>query len=324
MSDAAREARLTRPPGHLPTLVLAGELDPAPLRSAGWQLRGALSGMPYADRLDAATYTSATELAADPAIDAVALDGADRDLAALLPELRASGLLVLLPAAAPLQPDLIRAARAVRDGADACVGLLQRWRPWALTVAAALPLAGGPVLQVTVRGWPRGPQAAAELVDLVASWCGEVAAVVAAPAVLPVAVLPAAASEGGPSRPAADVSWALLAAGGATVLVSHDGPTPVVRLSFATARLEAGPDGVCWEGGVALPLLALPAWVPHSGGADPGLVATAAALTRAVGGGDVPAVDWPWPADLSDLFVAARVLEALRTSARTEALVTVD
>ena len=292
-------------------MALAGDVDPAPLRAAGWSLRGTLSGLPYVDL--PAGWHSAAELAADDGIDAVAVDGADPALAALLPELRAGGLLLLLPTAAPLDLDAVRAARAVRDGADAGVGLARRWQPWALTVAAALPLAGGPVVQVTVRGWPRGREQAAELVDLVASWCGEVAAVVAAPAELPATHLP----------DGEQVAWALLAAGGATVLVSHDGPAPLVRLSFATARLEAGPDGVRWTGGAVLPLLAAPAWVPHPHGADPGSVASAAALTRAVGGGDVPAVDWPWPADLSDLLVVARVLEALRTSARTETLVPV-
>jgi len=299
-------------------MVLAGDVDPAPLRAAGWQLRGSLSGLPYVDLRDAATYTSAAELAADPDLDAVAVDGADRELATLLPELRSAGLLLLLPTAAPLEPDLLRAARAVDGAPDACVGLLERWRPWALSVAAALPLAGSPPVQVTVRGWPRGLQAAAELVDLVSSWCGEVAAVVASPAVLPAAELPPMGAEG----PAA-VSWALLTASGATVLVSHDGSHPVARLSFPTARLTAGPGGVRWEGGAELPLLAPAAWVPSAGGGDPALVATAAALVRGVGGGDVPAVDWPWPADLSDLLVTARVLEALRTSARTETLVTV-
>ena len=281
-------------------MALAGDVDPAPLRAAGWSLRGALSGLPYVDL--PAGWRTATELAADEGIDAVAVDGADPALAALLPELREGGLLLLLPSAAPLDPDAVRAARAVRDGADAVVGLLRRYEPWARVVAAALPLAGGPVLQVTVRGWPRGPAAAAELVDLAASWCGEVVGVVAAPAPLPADRLP-----GGEA-----VGWALLTAGGATVLVSHDGPL-AVRLSFATARLEATPTGVRWTGGAEL---VLPA------GRD-GLEQAAAALTRAVGGGDVPAVEWPWPADLSDLLVVARVLEALRTSARTEALVPV-
>jgi hypothetical protein len=201
----------------------------------------------------------------------------------------------------------------VPEPADAAVGLLGRWEPWALTVAAALPLVGSPPVQITVRGWPRGRQAAAELVDLAASWCGEVAAVVASPALLPADALP-----GGEA-----VSWALLTGSGATVLVSHDGPAPLVRLSFATARLEAGPGGARWTGGAELPLLLLPAWVPHPAGTPAGLVATAAALARAVGGGDVPASAWPWPADLGDLLVAARVLEALRTSARTEQLVPV-
>ena len=292
-------------------MALAGDVDPAPLRVAGWSLRGALSGLPYAD-LPAGWHTAA-ELAADDGVDAVAVDGSDAELVGLLPELRASGLLLLLPTAAPLDPQGVRAARAVRDGADAAVGLIRRWQPWALTVAAALRLAGGPVLQVTVRGWPRGREQAAELVDLAASWCGEIVAVVAAPAQLPARELPDGEL----------VAWALLTAGGATVLVSHDGPAPLVRLSFATARLEAGPTGAWWTGGDRLPLLAAPAWAPPARGCDPGLVATAAALLAAVGGGDVPAVDWPWPADLSDLLVVARVLEALRTSARTEALVPV-
>jgi hypothetical protein len=298
-------------------MVLAGGVDPAPLRAAGWSLRGTLSGDPYgpspADRLDAATYVEVAELLEDPVVDAVAVDGDDRDLAALLPALRGSGLLLLLPTAAPLEPDAVRAARAVAEPADAAVGLVARWAPWALTVAAALPLVGTPPVQVTVRGWPRGRQAAAELVDLAASWCGEVAAVVAAPAPLPADALPGGAA----------VSWALLTGSGATVLVSHDGPVPEVRLSFATARLEAGPGGARWTGGAELPLTRLPDWVPHPQGCAPGLVATAAALARAVGGGDVPAESWPWPADLGDLLVTARVLEALRTSARTEQLVPV-
>jgi hypothetical protein len=298
-------------------MVLAGAVDPAPLRAAGWSLRGTLSGDPWgrssADQPDATAYADADALLEDPVVDAVAVDGDDPELAPLLPELRASGLLLLLPTAAPLDGDLVRAARAVPEPADAAVGLLGRWEPWALTVAAALPLVGTPPVQVTVRGWPRGRQAAAELVDLAASWCGEVAAVVAAPAPLPADELPGGAA----------VSWAMLTGSGATVLVSHDGPDPLVRLSFATARLEAGAGGARWTGGAALPLRPLPASVPHSQGSPPGLVATAAALAQAVGGGDVPAGTWPWPADLGDLLVAARVLEALRTSARTEQLVPV-
>jgi hypothetical protein len=178
-------------------------------------------------------------------------------------------------------------------------------------VAAALPLAGGPPLQVTVRGWPRGRQAAAELVDLAASWCGEVAAVAAAPAPLPAAELP-----GG-----APVAWSLLTGSGATVLVSHEDGPPLVRLSFASARLEAGPRGARWAGGDALPLPGPVCWAPD--GAAPGLVAAATALAGATGGRDVPAEDWPWPADLGDLLVVARVLEALRSSARSEQLVPV-
>lgn len=321
MTDAARAARLSRPVTSPPTLALVGDLDAAPLRAAGWQVSRRLAATPYADPRDALGYVDVGELLADPRVDGVAVDGADRELAALLPELRAAGLLVLLPAPAPLDPDVIRAAREV-DGPEACVALRERWEPWARTVTAALPLAGGPPLQVTVRGWPRGAPAAAELVDLVTGWCGDVVAAVAAPAGLPARELP-----GGEA-----VVWSLLTTSGVTVLVAHDGPwsdggqppgnnggLPLVRVSFADARLEAGPGGARWEGGVELPLL-LPSGVPVPAGASLGLVATAAALTTAIGNGDVARRDPPGgtaPADLSDLLVVARVLEALRTSARS-------
>jgi hypothetical protein len=311
VTAAACRARLARLSGTPPTIALAGAVDPAPLRAAGWQLRGVLSTDPYLDRLDAATYVEPAELLADPLLDALAVDGDDRELAALLPDLRADGLLLLLPTAAPLAPEQVRAARGVRDAADAVVALVARWEPWAQVVAAAAPLADGPPVQVTVRGWPRGRRAAAELVDLVGGWCGEVAAVVASPAPLPAEELP-----GG-----APVAWALLTASGATVLVSHDGPAPLVRLSFAAARLEAGPRGVRWLGGAELPLPA--EFVSAPPGVHPGLVRTAAALAQATGGRDIPAETWPWPADLGDLLVVSRVLEALRSSARTEQLVPV-
>ena len=308
-------------------MAVAGDVDVSALRAAGWRLRGRLQTMPYDDPLDAEPYSDAAELVQDCRLDAVAVDGSAPELAALLPELRAGGLLLLLPTPAPLDPDLVRAARAVPDGADAAVGLTRRWEPWAVTVGAAVPLAGGPPLQVTVRGWPRGPAAAAELVDLVTGWCGEVAAVVAAPAPLPAGVLPVPGrTEGAP------VAWALLTGSGATVLVSHEGGDPLVRVSFAAARLEARPGGVRWEGGHVLPLLRPPGWVPPAQGRPLGLVATAAALRTAVGSGEVarPEADWPGavpldrgPADLGDLLVVARVLEALRVSARTEALVPV-
>jgi hypothetical protein len=233
----------------------------------------------------------------------VAVDGTVLELAALLPRLREAGLRVLLPSPAPLDPDALRAARAV-DGPASGVGLVERWEPWARTVGAAVRL-GGALLQVTVRGWPRGAEAAAELLDLLGLWCGEVVAAVAAGAALPAERLP-----GGEA-----VAWAVLTGAGTTVLVSHEGPGPAVRLSFAGARLDASPDGVRWSGGDALPLLPPPAWVPPAPrGVRPGLVATAAALAREDAG----------QADLGDLLVAARVLAALRDSARTGALVPVS
>lgn len=221
---------------------------------------------------------------------------------------------MLLTTPAPLDPDLLRAART-EPGPEVAVALVQRWEPWALTVAAALPLAGGVPVQATVRGWPRGQAAAAELIDLVQSWCGDVAAGVAAPAALPARSLPGGAA----------VAWALLTASGATVLVSHDEAPPLVRLSFATARLEAGPLGARWVGGAELPLLPTPDRRPHPLPAPPGtpagLLGSAHALLAAVGGADLVPAQWPWPADLGDLLAAARVLQALRESAATGSLV---
>jgi hypothetical protein len=311
----ARTARLSRSWRAVPTAALLGAVDPVPVRAAGWQVRGRLAASPFdGPREDVPGYLDPAELLDDDRIDAAVVDGADPSLAELLPLLRESGLLLLLPAPAPLAVDAVRAARAV-DGPEACVGLVHRWEPWARTVSAALPLAGGPPVQVTVRGWPSGAAPAAELVDLVVGWCGEVAAVVAAPGPLPAAVLP-----GGEP-----VAWALLTGTGATVLVTHQGPAPTVRLSFAAARLEAGPDGVRWEAGERLPLRTTPDWVPPAPRGVPlGLVATAAALSEALGGQELPQRDDDVrPADLGDLLVAARVLEALRTSARTERLVPV-
>lgn len=319
MSRAASRRR--RPSDHVPAIALVGSpLEPALLRAAGWHVRGRLTSSPYEDPRDARAYRDLEELLDDVRVDAVALDADDPRLGRHLPAVRRAGLAVLLAPAAPLDIEQVRAARAVPDAPDVAVALLARWQPWALTVAAALPLAGDPPLQVTVRGWPRGERAAAELADLAASWGGSVAAVAGAPGVLPARELPP-----GPGRPAAAVSWALLLQGGATVLVSHDDPPVRVRLSFPRARLEAGPDGARWDGGAALPLLpvpdrrAVPRPVPV--GTDPGLLATAEALTRAVGGRDLLAEQWPWPADLGDLLAAAHVLAALRESAATGALV---
>lgn len=310
MAEHVRDARRERPARHVPAAAVVGDVDAGLLRAAGWQVTGRLPSTPYDDPRDAPGYVDADELLADGRVDAVALDGQDERAAGLLPELRAAGLLVLLVTPAPLDIDLVRAARAV-PGPEVVVGLVQRWEPWALTVAAALPLAGGSPLQVTVRGWPRGAAAAAELVDLVQGWCGDVAGVVAAPATLPARTLP-----GG-----AEVAWALLTAGGATVLVSHHDAPPLVRLSFEGARLEAGPLGARWTGGAELPLLPVPDRRPHPlpvpPGTPAGLVASACALLGGVGGGDLPAGDWPWPADLGDLLAAARVLAALRESAET-------
>ena len=321
-----------------PAIALVGALDAGVLRAAGWQVRGALHLTPYDDLRDVPSYAGIEDLLADAALDAVCLDGSDALLARHLPTLREHGLHVLLPSPAPLDPLLLRDARAVegpafeggprrlvedpsrpaRSGAapaEVAVGLLERWEPWALTAAAAIPLVGSPVVQATVRGWPRGVGAAAELVDLARAWCGDVVSVVAAPAPLPAADL-------GGGLP---VAWALLHASGATTLVSHEGAPPVARLSFDTARLEVGPLGAQWVGGAQIPLL--PAAdrrdVPHQAAVPPGtalgFLGCAVDLLHAVPRAEIGTGSWPWPADLGDLQAVSRVLGALRESARLEA-----
>lgn len=328
-----------------PAIALAGAVDGAVLRAAGWLVRGALHLTPYDDLRDVPSYPGLEDLLADASLDAVALDGQDPLLARHLPTLLEHGLHVLLTSPAPLDPDVLRAARGVqgpgydagpprrvddparpaRSGvapAEVAVALLQRWEPWALTAAAAAPLVATPVLQATVRGWPRGLAAAAELVDLARSWCGDVVSVTAAPAPLP-------APELAPGLP---VAWSLLHASGATTLVSHEGAPTVVRLSFDTARLEAGPLGARWVGGPELPLLpspdrralpddgpAAPLRLPVPPGTPAGLLGSAVSLLHAVPLGAVDTHTWPWPGDLGDLQAISRVLAALRESARSEA-----
>ncbi|MCU1594671.1 MAG: hypothetical protein JWO12_2063 [Frankiales bacterium] len=317
-----------------PQVALAGAIDGNVLRAAGWQVKGALNVTPYDDLRDVPSYAGVEDLLADPELDAVALDGSDDLLARHLPTLLEHGLHVLLPSPAPLDPQVLRDARGqnwdaaarlvdhperpARSGAspaEVVVGLLERWEPWALTVAAAVPLVGTAVLQATVRGWPRGVAAAAELVDLARAWCGDVVSVVAAPAPLPATSL----GEGIP------VAWALLHDSGATTLVSHEGAPTLVRLSFDTARLEVGPLGARWVGGAEIPLVATPDRrdVPFTCAVPPGtpagLVGCAVDLLHAVPTGEVRTAVWPWPADLGDLQAATRVLAALRESARTEA-----
>ena len=317
-----------------PQIALAGAIDGQALRAAGWQVRGALNVTPYDDLRDVPSYAGVEDLLADPSLDAVALDGSDDLLARHLPTLLEHGLHVLLPTPAPLDPQVLRDARGqswdspprlvdapdrpARSGtspAEVAVGLLERWEPWALTAAAAVPLVGTPVVQATVRGWPRGVSAAAELVDLARGWCGDVVSVVAAPASLPAASL----GEGVP------VAWALLHDNGATTLVSHSGEPMMARLSFDTARLEVGPLGARWVGGSEIPLVRTPDRrdVPHTCAVPPGtpvgLVGIAVDLLHAVPVGELMTSSWPWPADLGDLQAATRVLAALRESARSEA-----
>lgn len=300
-------------------IALAGAVDGGVLRAAGWQVRGSLHLTPYSllpgGLRDVPSYPGIEDLLADVTLNAVALDGGDDLLARHLPALLERGLHVLLPEPAPLDPAILRDARSVESPAEVAVGFLERWEPWALTAAAAIPAVGTAVVQATVRGWPRGVSAAAELVDLARSWCGDVVAATAAPAPLPAPLL----------EPGVPVAWSLLHASGATTLVSHEGAPTVARLSFDTARLEVGPLGARWVGGAEIPLQSTPDRrdIPFAAAIPPGtargLLGCAVDLLHAVPTAEIATGQWPWPADLGDLQAASRVLAALRESARSEA-----
>lgn len=281
------------------SVVLLGDVDPAlvaDLAVAGLAVRGALAQDPFGPPAVGRRYPGLDSVLADEGVRAAVLPAAS-PLADALPDLLAAGVPVLLPDAAPWDADLLRAARAAAGEADvACaVALESRHTGWAALVAGALSGRRAPQ-QVTVRGWPRGPAAAAELVDLLRGWCGDVLAAAAAPAVLPVDVLP-----DGPR-----VAWCLLTDRGTTVLVAHEGASPQVRLSLPPTRLLAAPDAVGWEGAASV----LPGTRP-----DPTVPAFAAAVA---GGSAEPLEAAPEVAGLTDLVPVARVLAALRASARSE------
>jgi hypothetical protein len=117
------------------------------------------------------------------------------------------------------------------------------------------------------------------------------------------------------------VAWSLLTASGATVLVSHEAGPPLVRLSFASARLEAGPGGARWSGGAELALPPPVCWAPDGRRAGPGRRGHRPG--RCHGRPGRARAGLAVAADLGDLLVVARVLEALRVSARSEQLVPV-
>jgi hypothetical protein len=239
---------------------------------------------------------------ADGAVRVVVLP-ARTPLAAALPEVVALGAAVLLPDPAPWDPGLVREARALADEGDVPVAVLLRERHagWVQGVRDGIAARPKP-LQLAVRGWPRGPAAAAELIDLVRVWCGDIVSCAAAPARMP----GQAFTTGEP------VSWALLTEQAVTVVVAHAGSLQL-RFGF----LGLGPIDIT-------------PGLPGQGhlGADPALTAVrAVARARALGTSDVLGSTvgrWPWVADLADLQPVVRVLESLRMSARREDWVRLD
>ncbi|MFL6137051.1 MAG: hypothetical protein ACJ74O_04540 [Frankiaceae bacterium] len=330
--DAVRRERRerlgSRPPGQRPTIaVLADQPDDdlvAALTACGWHVSGVLPGDVFDGLLWAArtagverNYVELTELLLDPALDAACLVAGSP----ALPSVLRAGLHALLPAPVDVPCTLLRDAldTAEEVGVEHAVGFAARWTVPVATVTRLLDGEPAPQ-QITVRAWPTGPVATAELLDVVTAWCGDVVAVCAAPQALPARELP-----GG-----AQVRWAVLTERASTVLVAHDGaPGPVLRLSFPGGRLELTGDRVGWDDGRPIAVAPVP-WPPDDDGlpvgpapqaADVGLLVTAHRLALAADEGEDGALAGPAadghqaPGTLRDLFVVARLREALRQSA---------
>lgn len=299
--------------------VLLGEpgLDVrAALAEVGLAVTGVLAEDPFAAEPLVApgagtrVHTDLPDLARGVAEGAVRLIvlPAHSPLAAALPEVVALGAAVLLPDPAPWDLDLVRQARSAADAGDVPVAVLLRARHsrWSEAARATVASREKP-FQLLVRGWPRGPAAAGELVDLVRAWCGDVLSCSALPAEQPGRTL----------KTGELISWSMLTETAVTVMVSHEGS---LRLSVGYLEpgfVEVGPDVP--PGTDLFDLEQDP---------DPAVLA-ARALAHAleVGSSDVVGSSlspFPWVADLSDLQPVARALGALRTSARREQHVRLD
>lgn len=340
--DAVRAARRERPAdradGDRPAIAIVAErpVDEVlgVVDAAGWAVTGVLlsdvfDGILWASRLPhvSRNYVEPAELLLDPAIDAACLAVPAAAAAALLPGLLHAGMHVLLPAPMEIASDvLLRALDAAEDaGAEPAVAFDTRWSAPAATLSRLVRDGSiGPAGQLTVRGWPPGPVNSAELIDVVTDWCGDVVAVCAAPGALPAERLPGGGT----------VRWALLTELGTTVLVAHDGaPAPTLRLSCPQGRVELT-GGQLTRGGEPVPLVDVapeaclegavgaPRAAARPGGAPDnlGLFATAYRLSLTAGTGDGGFVGEgycrpPLAGTLRDLFVTARVREALHVSA---------
>ena len=332
--DDAREARATRRLADLygadPVLAVVGDVpaETTSLSVGGWRVAGRLVGDAAAQPAGVPAYRSITEVLADGGLDAVCLDPAVPGSGRLLSACLDAALHVLLPQPGSVDPEELRdAVGAAEDaGLEIAVAFASRWLSGYATAARMvhqrlLPL---PV-QVSVRGWPRGAVALAELVDVIGCVAGDVVAVAAAGSPLPAETLP----DGLPVR------LALLTEVGTTVLVA-DGGEPGLRLSTAEGRLLLTAGQLSWEDGrsrlpldhVAVHPFAGPALGPASeqlpgprppASGQEGLVATAARLARTARTGDGHSLEpdadgTPRVGTGRDLLVAMRVQAAVTES----------
>ncbi len=307
-SQWREERRLLREEGELPALQLAVVTDGSDraladrVRAGGADIIGllapdALESLVWAAEAGADHGYSALDALAADAVEAACLDLPIAESCRVAGALLADGLSVVF--ARPQTPDcgtlreLIDAASA--GNTVAVAGLQTRSWP-AVTEAARLLGEIGMLKQVTVIGWPGGREARAELCDLIRRLCGDVLAVCASPAAMPVPEL----------SPTDPVTLALLTATGATVVASESslyryedaqltfvGTGGRVVLGLEEVRI-ALPSGVRTLAGLAAP--AHPVHVATEGLRDE--------LSGAPSGA----------AGLGDLLAAARIVELAAVS----------
>ncbi|HMA46391.1 MAG TPA: Gfo/Idh/MocA family oxidoreductase [Frankiaceae bacterium] len=283
----ARAAPLLRRAGA----DVVGLLGPDPLESLAWAAEAGAArayadlGALLSDRVEAVCVDLAP-----PASDVVARQAAGAGLHVLLARPRTAGA------------EALREVVTAAVETDVAHAVAFEGRAWpAVAHAGRTAAALGRLRQVTLLDMPAGETGRAEVVDLVLRWCGDVLAVCADPAAMPAPAL----------APGAPVTFALLTASGATVLVvERDGRRlrdSRICLSGAGGRVAVRRDLVC---------------VQDAGGRReepsprprPALLPAAHDLVRRACPAGAGAARG---ATLADLLAAVRVLEAAEVSAAT-------
>jgi predicted dehydrogenase len=272
---------------------VVGLLAPEPLESLAW---AAEANVPHA-------YGELLALLSDD-VEAVCVELPPPGSDVVARHAAAAGLHVLLANSATADAEALRAAADLAEEADRVHLVALAGRAWPATWHVQASLAGlGRLTQVTILGAPPGPVGRMEVADLMVRWCGEVAAVCASPARMPAPRL----------TDAAPVTFALLTASGATVLVNErmDGrlDTAVITLCGEMGRIVVEGRRVLSQDAAGVRDM----WTPPVPNERPGLVEATRDVIRAVELGETESVR---SATFHDLLALTRLLAAADASRR--------